>query len=121
MPVCSPSEDKEEFVNNKCESGDDGGGRNEEGEGKDGDGPSDEGADNFYGDDLDAKESGGASDNSAHTVVIEANDDCDEAKRDDDAKDDSDDASDWIRVVINCAGSVLWENVDRTNLCAGVS
>ena len=96
MPVRSPSEDKEEFVNNKCKSGDDGSGWDEESEGKDGNSPGDEGTDNFYGDNLDAKESGGASDNSAHAVVVEANDDRDEAERDDNAKDDSDDASDWI-------------------------
>ncbi len=121
MPVCSPSEDEEEFVDNKCKSSDDGGGWNEEGEGKDGDGPSDESADNFYSDNLDTEESSGASDNSAHAVVVEANYDCDEAERDDNADDDGDDASNRVRIVINCAGSVLWENMDWADLCARVS
>ena len=121
MPVCSPSEDKEEFVNNKCKSSDDGGGWNEEGEGKDGDGPGDEGADNFYSDNLDTEESSSASDNSAHAVVVEANYDCDEAERNDDAEDDGDDASNRVRIVINCAGSALWENMDWADLCARVS
>ena len=121
MPVCSPSEDKEEFVDNKCESGDDGGGWNEEGEGKDGNRPGDESADDFYSDNLDAEESGDASDNSAHAVVVEANDDCDEAERDDNAEDDGDDASDWVWITVNCAGSAFWEDVDWADLCARVS